>query len=239
MLLAWLRTVLTDRLSWRAISMFSLPSAIRPRIDPLPVGELGEDVGRGSRPGRPEVAHHPVGDPRAEDHLARADRLDGPDDLAAAGSLEQVAARPGAHGREDGVLVLHHREHQHADVRRRPHDLLGGLDPVEPRHLEVHEDDVRLEVQGHGDGGAAVRRVATTSIEGAAESSASTPRRNSSWSSTTSTRSGSIAQSSPSSAAIGSTASTVVPEPGPDVTVQVPPTSSARSLMENRPTPGA
>jgi hypothetical protein len=64
-----------------------------------------------------EVRHHALGDPRSEDDLAGADGLDRALDLLAACALEQVPARAGPHRGEHRLVVLHHRQHQHADVR--------------------------------------------------------------------------------------------------------------------------
>ena len=47
------------------------------------------------------------------------------DDLVLPGALEQVAARPGLHGGEDGRVIVVHRQHQHRGLRRRPRGSAG------------------------------------------------------------------------------------------------------------------
>ena len=76
MLLAWLRTVLTDSPSSRAISAFSSPSAISAEDHPLAIGELRGRRRTSAGSAGPGSSHHPVGDARPEDDLAGPDRLD-------------------------------------------------------------------------------------------------------------------------------------------------------------------
>ena len=84
-------------------------------------GELGEDhlVLRGQRAG--QVAEHPLRDRRTEDRLAIGHRRDRTYDVRTVGALDQVAARTRPHRREHRLVVLEHRQHQHAGrrVRRR------------------------------------------------------------------------------------------------------------------------
>ena len=117
MLLAWLRTVLVETPSSRAISAFSRPAAMSAEDLALPVGQLREHFGPGLRPLAAEVGRDPLGDAGAEDDLAGADRLDRAHDLGAPRPLEQIAPGTRPQRREDRVVVLQHGEHDDADVR--------------------------------------------------------------------------------------------------------------------------
>jgi hypothetical protein len=77
---------------------------------------------------------------------------DGPDDLGAAGALEQVSPRTGPHCRETRLVVIVHRQNEHGDVSAGGHDPARRFDAVEPRHLDVHQHDIGLERRraGHG-----------------------------------------------------------------------------------------
>ena len=48
-------------------------------------------------------------------------------------------------------VVVVHRQHQHADLRLPGHDAAGGLDTVEPGHVQVDHDHVRGVRPGRGD----------------------------------------------------------------------------------------
>ena len=138
----WLRTVFRLIMSSWAIVALPLPAAIisstsRSRsvsdgnaaaVEPAPAAKWSID---------------PRGDLGPEDRLAGGGRPDGADDLVLVGPLEQVAAGPGAHRGEDGVVVLEHREDDDGRRRRRPRrDAAGRLDAVEVGHPQVHEDHV-------------------------------------------------------------------------------------------------
>ena len=71
MLLEWLRIVLTERCSSRAISALSRPERDQAQDVALAVGELREQLGRGRCLHPPEVGGDPFGDRRAEDDLTR------------------------------------------------------------------------------------------------------------------------------------------------------------------------
>src|SRR6185437_1125312 len=81
-----------------------------------------------------------------------AGALDGGADLLLVGALEQVTAGAGAQRGEDRVVVVEHGQHEHLDVRTVRHDATGGLDAVQPRHVQVHDDHVRLGLPGQLDG---------------------------------------------------------------------------------------
>jgi hypothetical protein len=75
-------------------------------------------------------------------------------------ALQQVAARAGAHRGEDRVVVLEHRQHEHPDVGAARDDLARRLDAVQLGHLDVHHDDVGLQLLRHGHGLGAVDGLA-------------------------------------------------------------------------------
>ena len=49
------------------------------------------------------------------------------------------------------------REHEDLRARRHPADPPGGLDPIDVRHVEVHQDDVGLKRSGKRDRFSAAR----------------------------------------------------------------------------------
>jgi hypothetical protein len=53
-----------------------------------------------------------------------------------------------------------HRQHEHRDVRRGGHDRPRRLDPVARGHVEVHQDDVGLQLERARDHLIAVGRLA-------------------------------------------------------------------------------
>ena len=126
----------------------------------LALGELGERLRGVARARHREVLDHALRDVGPEDRLAAADRRDRAHDVVLIGALEQVALGAGAHGREDGVVVLEHRQHEHADVRALGDDLARRLDAVELGHVQIHDDDVGLQRLGGGDRLGAGRRLA-------------------------------------------------------------------------------
>ena len=75
-------------------------------------------------------------------------------------AFEQIPARARPHRREDRVVVLEHRQDEHTDIRAAADDLPRRLDPVQLRHMQVHHDDIRFELERKLDGVAAVRRFA-------------------------------------------------------------------------------
>ena len=63
------------------------------------------------------------------------------------GAFEEVAACSRTHGGEDGIVVLEHRQHEDPGLRMFGDDLSGRVDPVQLRHADVHQDDVRVGFQ--------------------------------------------------------------------------------------------
>ena len=117
----------------------------------LSIGQLRERLpGLGPRCGGKE-ALQVGGDPGAEDRFAVCDRPDRAKRFVLGRSLQEIAAGAGADGCEHGVVVVVHRHHEHVDVAAAVDDLAGRVDAVEAGHVDVHDDDVRLEGEGRVD----------------------------------------------------------------------------------------
>ena len=80
--------------------------------------------------------------------------------LVAGAVLQQVGHRPGPQGAGDRLLLAVHGEHHHPGLGDGLPQAAGGLDPVEHRHGDVHEHEVRLQRDGQADGLLAVSRFA-------------------------------------------------------------------------------
>src|SRR5918997_729037 len=118
----------------------------------LAVAELWEHLGRRCRMYFGEEVREPGGYSRAEDGLAVAHRLYCAEHLGVVRPFEKVSPSPGAHCPKDRTVVLKHRDHQDAHVGAVLHDPARRLDTAHPRHLDVHQNHVRLEIGGQGDG---------------------------------------------------------------------------------------
>src|SRR5918999_5977794 len=71
--------------------------------------------------------------------------MDPGDQLLRLRALEQESRSAGVERVEDVVVVLEGRENDDLDLGERRQHLAGRRDPVEPRHADVHEDDVGAE----------------------------------------------------------------------------------------------
>ena len=100
-----------------------------------------------ARGSRREVLDEAVRDRRAEHGLARRDGADRVEDLRLVRALDEVAARARPDGGEDRVVVLDHRQDEDADLRARIDDPAGRVDAARAGHLQVHQDDVGLELE--------------------------------------------------------------------------------------------
>ncbi len=92
--------------------------------------------------------------------LAGADLADRCGQLVAAERLDQELASAGEHRAAEVVRLAldgHHHDGRAGDARG---ELLGGGDAVHVRHVDVHQDDVRVEPGGHLEGFRAGRRRA-------------------------------------------------------------------------------
>src|SRR4051794_19058968 len=135
MLLAWLRTVLVETPSFRAISAFSSPDAMNPRTSRSRSVSCGNTSGWGASTCRKYAATRSA---------IRCPRITSPEPTAS--TARTISARrapfeeetPGAGPmrREHGLVVLQHGEDDDADVWGGLDDPPGGLDPVEPRHVQ-------------------------------------------------------------------------------------------------------
>jgi hypothetical protein len=88
---------------------------------------------------------------RADVHAAGGRGADGVEQFLEGGRLGDVSGRPRLEHPRRPSLVDVAAEGHHPDAGRLVHDLPRRLDAVQPRHLDVHEDDVRpqLRRQGH------------------------------------------------------------------------------------------
>ena len=88
----------------------------------------------------------PAGDHRREQRLARSDRAHRLDQPRRRCALEQEPGGARLERLVDGLVAVEGREDE--DLRRRParNDTPGRLEPVEPRHPDVHQHDVGLEL---------------------------------------------------------------------------------------------
>src|SRR6516164_105844 len=223
-------------------------------------GQFGE-CGLLPRRGAGEVVQDPLRDGGAEDGFAVGDAADGPFDLLFAGAFEQVAAGAGAHRLEDGGVVVEHGQDQDVDVGAGLGERAGGVDAVAFGHVDVHDQHVWLKLFGQLDGllaggGLGDHLDAGQGAKGEAQplpdhgvvvgdddgrrlghdvvSAVVTGR---SARSTAVTVSGSAGCGVGIGPLRGSWADTMLPPPGRGRTVQLPPSSSARSRIEVRPTP--
>src|SRR6266699_320827 len=64
------------------------------------------------------------------------------------GSLEEIAPRSCPHGREDRGVIFEHGEYQNADVWMGLHDAARRLNTIESWHVQIHQDDIRLQFRG-------------------------------------------------------------------------------------------
>jgi hypothetical protein len=88
------------------------------------------------------------------------DHAHGREQLAVGGALDDVTcATSGEHRAHVSRLVVH-GEDEHARLRRAPDDLLDGLDTARPRHADVHQRNVGLELLGEIGGLVTVDRLA-------------------------------------------------------------------------------
>ena len=88
------------------------------------------------------------GDHRHPRHLlalAGEDLADRRGQLVAAERLDQELARAGQHRAAEVVRLALDRHHDHGGGRDGSRQLLGRRDAVHVRHVDVHQDDVRLE----------------------------------------------------------------------------------------------
>jgi hypothetical protein len=88
-----------------------------------------------------------------QQRLSGSDDTDRREQLLRRRVLEQKPARPGPQRREHVLVHIERRQHQHPDPRRLwiGGDTPGGLDAVEHRHPDIHQDHIRVLPLGDSD----------------------------------------------------------------------------------------
>lgn len=150
-------------------------------------GQLGKRL-HGDALGCVEEGDQPRCDRRTEDRLPRRRGPDGPYQRSLVAALQHVAARPRSHRGEDRVVIFKHRQHENRHVRAVADDVPRGFDPGALRHLDVHDDNVRLELEGFCHRLDTVLGFRDDLESGSVSSAARRPRRNMGWSSAIRTR---------------------------------------------------
>ena len=107
-----------------------------------------------------EHLQHAARDPRGDDRLAARHCADRVGELRRARVLEQEARRAGLEPGEGVLVQVEGRQDEDLRARALTGDLRRRVDPVDPGHADVHEDDVRLEGAGLREGGGAVGGLA-------------------------------------------------------------------------------
>ena len=144
----WFLTVFG--LMWRsaAIWALSLPFAISFRTW-ISRSESSERIVSASRCDGlvgADVPEHLRRDGRRDERLARRGGPDAREQLVDRRVLQQVAAGAGQDRLQHVAVLVGDREHEHPRQGRDHRDLPGRLDAADPRHVEVHDDDVRRDL---------------------------------------------------------------------------------------------
>jgi hypothetical protein len=127
----------------------------------LPLGQRRDLLGHHTRQwSGGEPLEQPPGHRGGQHRLPSGHDADGLHQVVRRHVLEQEPARPGLHGGVDVLVEVEGRQRQHARRRRCPREQPpGGLDAVESRHPDVHQDDVGPELDRQLD-----RRDAVTGL---------------------------------------------------------------------------
>ncbi len=99
-------------------------------------------------------------DGRAEEQLLAGHRADGLQQIGLRAIFEQISLGAGRQGADQEGLIAVHAQHNDADVGIALDDLGGGIDAVQLRHGNIHDDDVGRELLGEANGFAAVASFA-------------------------------------------------------------------------------
>jgi hypothetical protein len=157
----WVLTVAPLMTSAEAISAFDIPRASRRRTSSSRSVSLVSRVrARGSRSRRAELGDDTAGHRWREQRIAACDDADRVEHVGGGCILQDEPAGPGVQGLEDVLVVVERREDEDPGRRTAGEDAPGGLEPVEPRHADVHEDDVGSPPGGQRDGLEAVGGLA-------------------------------------------------------------------------------
>jgi hypothetical protein len=84
-------------------------------------------------------------DGRLDQGAARMGDADGAKDLLARGTLEEVPIGPGADRADDLFIAVERGKDDDPNGARLAAKLPHHLDPIEVRHLEIEQQDIRLE----------------------------------------------------------------------------------------------
>jgi len=161
-----MRTVLLDGLDAdpQFVGRLFVGLAFRDELEHLAFsgGERGLEVSRQRSGWLPfgEDAVKPGRDRRAEALLARADEADPAANFLGGGLLEDIPRGPRRERFPDIGIVRVGGQDEDPGGREGGDDLSGGFQPIHQRHGNVHDDDVRLEFLGEGDGFASIERAA-------------------------------------------------------------------------------
>lgn len=68
------------------------------------------------------------------------------------GVLEHVAPCPGFHCLENVAVLAVHGQHDHLGLGPFLEDFLGGLHAIETGHLDIHQDDIGVGLEGVAQG---------------------------------------------------------------------------------------
>ena len=150
----WVLTVFSLIASSRAISLFG-----RPRATSASTSRSRSERSSSGEPAARSLEQRPAC-ARIERRLASRGGAHRLSELRGLGVLEQVADRARVERAKDLLAVGERGEDDDGDVGLRGGDPPGRLDPVEHRHLEVHQHDVGLVLRAQADGLLAVRRGA-------------------------------------------------------------------------------
>src|SRR5262245_13694219 len=195
--------------------------------------QLRECVGsaRQDRPNACELADEPPSHGRSEQRVTGGDDTYGLEERLRSDVLEQEAARSRAERVVDVLVQVEGGEHD--DLRRsRLHDLPRRLDPVEHRHADIHQDDVRALGAAHLN-----RLLAIRSGADDVEVGLSRQQRGEAGTDDLLVVDHEDADRHALGTSIGSSASTTKPPPSAGPEFSVPPTMIARSRIPSRPSP--
>ena len=125
-----------------------------------------------------EVAHQRAHGARVQERLAAHRRPAGLHQVAVGDALEHVAGGARAQGLEQVLLVVVHREDQHAQVVAAARELARGLQAGHARHRHVEHGEVDVVVRGRARPPRRRRPTsATTFRSGSPSSTSRRPRR--------------------------------------------------------------
>ena len=141
--------VASPRKSWLAISRLDRPRATWMRTSVSRGVRSGS--ARGALCGRPpgEFGDQPPGHRWGEQRVAAGDGGDARDERVGRGVFQQESAGPRPQRLEDVFIKVVGGQHEHLDTGG-PGQPAGRLDPVQPRHPDVHQDDVGCQLGGPG-----------------------------------------------------------------------------------------